>query len=129
MNFCYNPQQEYYYSQGCPYRDTCPIRTQCPYCPHQLENYGFMNPGMYWNTNMGMQYYDQAYDPMYSQNQTYENYGYDNLYPMTNAYPVQMPETYYNIMPEYNKNGYISPNEDINSPWDNNRMYADQNPD
>jgi len=127
MNFCYNTQQEYYYSHGCPYRDTCPIRTQCPYCPHQQENH-CMNPGMYGNVNMGMQYYNPAYDPMYCQNLMYENYGYDNLYPMTNAYPEQIPETYDNIMPEYNKYGYINPNEDINSPWDNNRMYADQNP-
>lgn len=126
MNFCcnYNPQYDYYYSHGCPYRNTCPIRTQCPYCPHQHENQ-FMNPGMYWNANMGMPYYNQAYDPMYLQNNMYENYGYDNLYPMTEAYPEQMPETHNNIMPGYNKEGYISPNEKINCPWDNNRVYME----
>ena len=127
MNICYNPQQEYY-SQGCPYRDTCPIRTQCPYCPHQHENNNHMIPGMCGNANMGMQYYDQAYDPMYCPNLMYENYGYDNLYHATNLYPAQIPESYDNIMPGYNKNGYINPNENINSPWDNNRMYAEKNP-
>lgn len=146
MNVYYNnPQQGYFCSQGCAYRDACPIRTQCPYCPHQQEtnNYMNMNQGMYGNANMrmyentnmgmcgyanmGMHCYEQAYDPMYYQNDMIENYGYDNLYYATNLYPAQIPESYDNIMPGYNKNGYINPKENINSPWDNNRMYAEQN--
>ncbi|NLY19541.1 MAG: hypothetical protein GX045_11590 [Clostridiaceae bacterium] len=126
MNTCYYPQHGYYYSHGCPYRDTCPVRAQCPYCPHRYENNNYMNPGM-WNANMGMHYYNNAFVPMCCPNLMYENYGYDNLYPMTNVYPEQMPETYNNMMSGYNKYGYISPNENINNPWDNNRMYVDQN--
>ncbi|MDD4295703.1 MAG: hypothetical protein PHC69_01960 [Ruminiclostridium sp.] len=146
ITYCNNPHQGYFCSQGCAYRGICPIRTQCPYCPHQQEtgNYMNMNPGMYGNANMGMyentnmgmcgcanmgmHCYDQAYDPMYYQNDMIENYGYDNLYHTANLYPTQIPESYDNIMPAYNKNGYINPNENINSPWDNNRMYAEQNP-
>lgn len=131
MNIYYNnPQHECFYETGCPYKDTCPIKPHCPYCPHRQENSKYISQTMYGNDYIEIQGFEkaeQAYDPLYSQNYVYENYGHNNLYPVTNFYRAQIPEEYDNIIPEYNENGYINPNENINCPWDNNRMCMEQN--
>lgn len=124
-------QSEYTYWPDCPYRSTCPIRTECPYCPYQMEGYDPMNSD--YNVNMNMEFYmkDNA-NPIVVpyQNVAAEEYGYDNLYPVeNNTYPnVGMGNYGHNqAIPQYNELGYINPEENIHSPWDNNRMYGENN--
>lgn len=123
MNGYFNPMHQYSYDQGCPYRDTCPIRTQCPYCPHQTEGNGYINPNYY---NMQMEYYQQNYERNEYPYQSIvpEQYGHENLYPISSNNSVNVGNYEYdNISPQYNNYGYINPEENIHSPWDNNRMY------
>ncbi len=147
MNGYYHyPQQGYSYGPQCPYRHTCPMRTECPYCPHQTEEaggmeqphygnmsqgyYGGMNPGFCGNMNMEMGYYEEN-EEMYPYSEiSPEGYGYDNLYPMAdNKFGNIMPETTDKkpVIPLYNQYGYINPAENVNSPWDNNKMYENMN--
>lgn len=131
----YYPQQGFTYGSQCPYKNTCPIRTECPYCPHRMEDIGNINPGYYGgmypenygNMNMGMGYYENK--EMYPNTAINpEGYGYDNLYPMADYKSGNfMPEFADNKTALYNQYGYISPAENINSPWDNNRMYENIN--
>lgn len=106
--YYYNPGQGYHahgYMQGMTY----PARIQCPYCMNLFD------------VNIYMTSHSMEYDPVntgYAWN-SHENvnqpeYGYDNIYPVSD-----------NTSPAYcNKSGYICPNENICSPWDNNKMYA-----
>ena len=77
------------YGMHCPYRDTCPMRAQCPYCPYQMEENGWMNPGYYGNMSMNMPMEHSLMgnpEPILCpyQNMPWEEYGYENLYPMAN---------------------------------------------
>lgn len=126
--YFYNPRPEYSYGPGCPYRGTCPIRNQCPYCPHQGESNGYMN------YNMEMGYYQQnnGYGENPYTNISPMEYGNGNLYPTSeNTHTNVSPEyyNYNNMSPLYNNFGYVNPEENIHSPWDNNRMYSpNENP-
>jgi hypothetical protein len=95
------------------------------YTDPNMAMYNNPNMGMYANPNRGIYSIDPAFDPMHSQNSMYDNYGYDNLHSAENMCPVQIPSKYDKDMNVYNKYGYINPKENINSPWDNNRMYLE----
>lgn len=120
------------YGMHCPYRDTCPMRAQCPYCPYQMEENGWMNPGYYGNMSMNMPMEHSLMgnpEPILCpyQNMPWEEYGYENLYPMANNAIVNKGMRSYNHYPkspEYNRFGYVGSEENINSPWANNQMFG-----
>ncbi|HEY8422073.1 MAG TPA: hypothetical protein VIL05_10085 [Thermoclostridium sp.] len=112
--YCCNHGQGYHYEPGYPSMGSYQVRVQCPYCLNEFD------ANVYMDNNMGMGYQQNL---GYAEN-PYANispmeYGYDNIYPVSN-----------NVFPaHYNNYGYIYPEENIHSPWDNNRMYTpNENP-
>lgn len=116
--FC-NPCRMHYYASECPYREAYHISFQCPWCQNMFEG------NVYMSGNMGMghmQYCGYGENPC--ANISPAGYGYDNLYPESdNTHPNTGHMLHDNMSPYYNKLGYISPEENIYSPCDNNRMY------
>lgn len=123
---CSNPGHGYHYGPVYPSGNTYPVMIQCPYCMNQLE----INVNL--NYNMGMGHYHQSfgYGEEPGSNISPIEYGFDNIYPAAdNAYSNVEPSYQDNMMPHYNNFGYIYPEENTLSPWDNNRMYApNENP-
>lgn len=97
----------------CPYQNINPQMSVCPY-----QN---TNPQM-----SGCPYQNiRAFVPYQAASD--EQYGYDNLYPKTDyKFDMGKTENYTEgmIKPQYNEYGYINPDENTNSPWDNNQMYG-----
>ncbi|NLM10536.1 MAG: hypothetical protein GX213_07140 [Clostridiaceae bacterium] len=117
--FC-NPGYRHYYQPECPYGETYPISFQCPYCLNRFDG------NVYMNNNMGMEYpVNYGYDENPHTNISPMEYGYDNIYPVSdNMYSNVGPGFSDNMSPYYNNLGYINPEENVHSPWDNNRMYT-----
>lgn len=137
--FLCNHMSEYSYGAECPYRQSCPVRAQCPYCPHQHDgNMDYSMNMLHYQQYNCYEYPNSNMSPMeygYQNNYPYNNitnlspmeYDYQNIYPnsvLTNVEPDYYDYYYdYGDNQMYNNLGYICPNEAINSPWSNNRMY------
>ncbi|AGI39404.1 hypothetical protein CSTERTH_06745 [Thermoclostridium stercorarium subsp. thermolacticum DSM 2910] len=106
--YYYNPGQGYYHGHNYAYGGSYPVRVQCPYCLNlfDVDVYNIQNTEYY------------RFTPVYPKipyaNMGHADFGYDNLYPSAdNTHSIY-----------YNKSGYICPCDNVNNPWDNNKMYT-----
>jgi hypothetical protein len=111
--------RQYSYMTQCPYANTCPVRNQCPVCPHRQEQSYPASQGYYRDIDPYNEYFNQTASEPYL-NSSFEEYGYNNLYPQENIYI-----DYSSQVPFYDSINYryMDPRENIVSSWDNNRRF------